>query len=466
MSRIFTFAIFAVAALLLGSARPASADDVAASRFADRLHFFRFEESYADVGEQDRATDWFAAYKKIPLGHEAAFLTLGGDYRYRLESFANPQFGLLGLPDYTHHLNRFMVHADIHAAPALRAFVQFSAFDETGHPFAAGPFDQSEPDVQQAFLDLGAGPARLRIGRQELVLGSGKLTDIREGPNQRQSFDAVRATVRSSEGPFADVFYAQDVIPREEAFSDTSAGATKFWGAYGAKIASPWSGASLDTYYFGLHRPNAIYEAGVGSEERHSIGSRLYGTSGQFSYEYEGIYQFGRFDALDIEAWGVRTEHHYTLKGAPWSPRFGIIANATSGDGNGSDGRLGTFDALFPNPAYTTDASLFRPRNFYELHPVVSFDVAANVSLVLEANFLWRMQTTDAVYAVPGFALAPSRSSDASYIGAIFDVIATWRVSPFVTLQASYVHAAAGDVIDDAGGRDVDFALVQSMIKF
>lgn len=436
------------------------------SPLAERLQFFRFAEDYSDLTDEQLAKDWFGGIKKIRLAGEDVYLTLGGDYRYRFESFENAAFGLGPADDFEQHLNRMMVHADLHVSDQFRAFVQMSAFSESGHPLGPGPFDQSDLDIQQAFVDIGSKAATIRIGRQEIVLGSGKLTDIREGPNQRQSFDGVRATLKPYGNASLDLVYARDVLPDRGAFGDRSEDGTRFWGAYGSNIGSPWQSASIDAYYIGIDRPDGLYQAGIANESRHSLGTRILGTSGPSSYEYEGIYQFGDFGGLDIAAWGIRTEHYYTFKSLPFTPRVGLIANVTSGDDDPTDGSLGTFDALFPNPAYTTDAAIFRPRNFYELHPVVSLDMTPSFNLLFEANVLWRVETNDAVYAVPGFPLVPGPVSDNRYIGTLFDVIATWRVSPHLTVQASYVHAAAGDVIKDAGGDDIDFALVQSMLKF
>ena len=456
-----------VALLALVAARsPPSAAQEVYSAYAERMSFFRFDENYSDVTPQDRAGDWFAALKKIPIAGEENFLSLGGDYRYRFEHFENAMFGLVPVADYHQHLNRFMLHSDLHLTSAFRAFIQVSAFAEDGRPGGPGPFDESAPDIQQAFVDIGDSNALLRVGRQEIVLGSGKLTDIREGPNQRQAFDAARLMFGFSGGIKFDAFYARDVEPDPGAFSDSSNDAAQFWGVYGSKLARPWEGAALDGYYFGVDRHGGLYEAGVADEERHSLGLRLVGGTGAFSYEYEGIYQFGSFGDLSISAWGVRTEHFYQWKNAPLAPRVGLIANMTSGDDDASDRTLGTFDALFPNPAYTTDASIFRPRNFYEIHPVLSLDLGQGLSLLLEANFLWRVETADAVYAVPGFALVPGSAGGERYIGAVFDAIVTWRASPFVTIQGSYVHAAAGDAVTAAEGRDIDFLLFQTMVKF
>jgi hypothetical protein len=458
-----------IAAIVLGLSVDAANADLdwgLYSPYAERLHFFRFLEDYTDITQEDRAQDWFASIKKVPLDQDNSYLTFGGDYRYRYEYFQDALFGLLPGDDFELHLNRFMLHGDIHFGDHFRAFVQLSTFTESGRPFDPAPFDESDPDVQQAFFDIGSNGSYLRLGRQELVLGSGLLSDVREGPNQRQSFDAARLSLAVGAEARLDAFYAKDVLPITGAFEDTSRSGTEFWGVYGSNVAEQWAATGLDVYYFGIDRPAGIYDVGVARERRHSLGTRVMGALGAFSYEYEGIYQFGRFGALDIHAWGVRTEHYYTLSELPFTPRVGLIANATSGDSDPSDGTLGTFDALFPNPSYTTDASIFRPRNFYELHPVISVDVTDNFNLLLEANFLWRVRKSDAVYAVPGFPLVPGAASNERFIGAIFDVIGTWRISPHLTLQGTYVHAVAGDVIKDAGGQDVDFLLFQSVFKF
>lgn len=457
-----------VIAIVAGVSLPRAsvADEAVSDRIADRLSFFRFAEDYSDLTAADRERDALARIKKIPLGREDIYLTLGADYRLRYETNSSALFGLVPNADFDQVLNRMMAHADLHVGSAFRGFVQVSGFAEDGRPGGPGPFDLSDPDIQQAFVDIGAKGTQIRIGRHELVLGSGKLTDIREGPNQRQSFDGVRLMLDLAGPGSIDAFAVADVLPSAEAFRDSSEDGTRFWGLYGTKIAEPWAGAGLDLYYFGIDRKDAIYDVGVADERRHSFGSRLTGARGSFAYEYEAIYQTGSFADLDINAWGVRTEHYFTFGDWMGSPKVGLIANATSGDRDGTDGSLGTFDALFPNPAYTTDASIFRPRNLYELHPVVSFNIAQNVNVLLEANVLWRVETGDAVYAVPGFSLVSGAASDERYIGTVFDAIVTWTPSPIVTVQGSYVHATAGDAIKDVGGEDIDFVLLQTMLKF
>ena len=79
----------------------------------------------------------------------------------------------------------------------FRFFGQIKSGVELGR--AGGPrgADEDKLDLHQAFVDIrawthGKDGLTLRIGRQELSLGSSRLVSFREGPNVRQSFDGLR----------------------------------------------------------------------------------------------------------------------------------------------------------------------------------------------------------------------------------------------------------------------------------
>jgi len=58
------------------------------------------------------------------------------------------------------------------------------------------PFDEKKLDFQAAFLELSTtvqdSSLKFLVGRQELEYGSGRLIDVREGPNVRMSFTGFR----------------------------------------------------------------------------------------------------------------------------------------------------------------------------------------------------------------------------------------------------------------------------------
>jgi len=460
--------------LLPGSAWRAWADsqapDGAPKTLGERLSFFRWLEDYSDIPEEQLEGSGLARLKRIPLTTDQLYpyLSLGGNYRFRYEHSSNQVFGLFGPEASDVGLHRFLLHGDLQLQPAVRFFVQLGGYVESGRPGGPRSTDESNPDFQQAFVDLKIAPVQLRLGRQEIMVGSGLLTDIREGPNQRLSFDAARATVflGPKGGAAVDVFFGQEVIPEQDAFRDNPSKGARLWGVYGARLMPLGQRASLDLFYLGLDRRDSVYEQGTGDELRHTLGVWLNGAYGAWAYESGGLFQFGSFAGQDIRAWSFLMAHYYTFATLPWQPRLGLRANVGSGDGNPKDRLLSTFDPLFPNPSYLTEAALYHPRNLYELHPVLNLAPYKTVKVSLGFNWLWRFSRDDAVYTLPGVPLVPSQVSRAKYTGSLFDLIVQWVPTPYLLLQLSYVHASAGDALRDAGGSATDFLMTSIETRF
>ena len=48
-----------------------------------------------------------------------------------------------------------------------------------------------------------------------------------------------------------------------------------------------------DVYYLGLAKENSVYASGKAMQHRHSLGLRLFGESGAWDWDAEGVVQFG-----------------------------------------------------------------------------------------------------------------------------------------------------------------------------
>src|SRR5690606_39755563 len=116
-------------------------------------------------------------------------ISFGGSWRFQSESFINGEFEQNGSQDNIWYLNRFLAHAH------LKVGGNFEIFTELGSSFATGkddisPIDIDEIYVNQLFARYKFTPCLdIAAGRQHLRLGSGRLIDIREGPNVRRLFD-------------------------------------------------------------------------------------------------------------------------------------------------------------------------------------------------------------------------------------------------------------------------------------
>src|SRR6185436_9161655 len=136
------------------------------------------------------------------------------------------------------------------------------------------PVDENQLDLHQAFAYVvfslqHSQTLTLRLGRRELLYGSQRLVGVRDGPNNRQSFDAARLIYTHS-GWKADVFFSHFVQSKQKIFDDGFKQNTEFWGTYLVKNKVPFFN-NIDLYYFGLKRKSAKFDDGAGRELRHSI---------------------------------------------------------------------------------------------------------------------------------------------------------------------------------------------------
>jgi len=393
-------------------------------------------------------------------------LSLGGELRERIEVVRNPDFGLDQRRDHV-FLHRAMLHGDLRAGEHVRAFVQLGAFSYSGREGQRAPFDLDRLDLVQGFVDLSAeiagGRATLRGGRQEMILGSSRLVGIRESPNVRRAFDGSRV-FWTRDSLRIDSFYLRPVRIAPGVFDDSTDRAERLWGV---NAATPVVGPMhANIYYLGFERDRGRFTAGVAREMRHSLGLRLFGRSGGFDWDWEAVYQFGTFGADRIRAWTVATDTGFAFEHVPWRPRIGVKADIASGDRNPADGRLGTFNALYPKLPYFSEASLIAPANIIDLHPSVSWAPGRNVSLEFGWNWQWRASERDAVYSPPLLPIAGTAEAKGRRIGNQAILGIEWKATPQLTLASQYVHFERGEVLRQVGGQNVDFVYVSAALKF
>src|SRR5687768_3920495 len=171
----------------------------------------RFDEDWGQVCDEVRPKCW-----RI---HEAPTLTLGAEARIRAQHYGPDNFGI-GRGSDSHVLFRGLAHGDLRVGKHVQAFVQFGVYDEAGR--AGGPVstDQSSPDLQQGFLAWSGDMFSLRVGRQEMTLGTSRLVSVREGPNIRLAFDGIRTSW--GHGPHRiDGFAFRPVLNKPGAFDDS-----------------------------------------------------------------------------------------------------------------------------------------------------------------------------------------------------------------------------------------------------
>ena len=102
----------------------------------------RYDEdvSYLDGPEGSYEPDFFNPIKNVHLGPDWR-LSLGGEFRFRLEAETNKGFGAAEPAQDSFALYRFLIHADLKYRDLFRVFVQaISAFDDSRYRSMGGSF--------------------------------------------------------------------------------------------------------------------------------------------------------------------------------------------------------------------------------------------------------------------------------------------------------------------------------------
>jgi hypothetical protein len=180
------------------------------------------------------------------------------------------------------------------------------------------PIDEKKLDLQAAFLELSTAGThnwiKIRAGRQELEYGSGRLVDVREGPNVRFSFDGFKVMAKINSWRI-DGFARRPDVDKPGFFDNVPNHEIGFWGVYAPRPLSRTM--SLDVYYLGLNRKHETFQRGTAQEVRHSVGARvsrpIATERSGWDFDYEALWQFGSFGSAKIRAWTMATENGFGL---------------------------------------------------------------------------------------------------------------------------------------------------------
>src|SRR5271170_5064636 len=270
-------------------------------------NLLRENDDWSFLADPSLRSDFWDPIKYIPLGCVTCYVSFGGEIREAFEQVGNDNWGK---QRYTNAflLQRYMLHSDWHLGENFRIFVQLKSGLEDFRAGGPRPIDEKRLDFEAAFLEIGnthkKNWAVLRIGRQELNYGSGRLVSVREGPNVRQSFDGLK--IRSKVGAWnVDAWAVRPDLDKFGFFDNVPDHTTAFWGVYATRPLR--GGVSYDLYYLGLDRKNATFERGTATELRHSLGGRLWRPIAKkepgLDFDYEGVVQLGTFGSDDVRAW-------------------------------------------------------------------------------------------------------------------------------------------------------------------
>jgi hypothetical protein len=446
-----------------------------------------------DVPQEDRRA--LDRLKYLPLNTDGSiFLTFSFDGIAGLEYFDNESFGDNPGDDVSWHFQA-NPHLGLTVGERFRLYGALKFGDVVDERFPVLTFEDDGPDIHQAFAELSFGDAFgldtkdmfVRVGRQELHYGGGRLISIRKGVNVRQDFDAVLARGRFG-STVGDVFYARPVQDENGAFNNSRDDSQLVWGLYTSTAlgqALPSAGeflgrSHLDLFYMGFERDASIYTfqpAPLG-EERHTVGARFWtggAPSDGFNLEVVAAYQFGEVDGLivdgasrdaDISAGFAAGVISYGFSEAPWSPIAELRLGYSSGDDAPFDDTLTSFRAPFPPGRYFGESNPLGPGNIAGLGPAIIVSPLDALTVTARYEAFWRVSDEEGIHFPSQVPLRGSTGDD-RFVGQEIALIADYALNDALTVNfTAAVFDAGGFLEDNPPGEDIGYAQLKLIASF
>lgn len=419
----------------------------------------RAEEDYLPLLRNDSLRNANLLNRLKAIGLNPArdlFISLGGEFRPRSEVKRNGEWE--SEADESFYSHRVMLHSSFQFKDRVMVFGQLHhaliTDDES--------YTQSDQlDVHQLFFQTkifsGRGKSLFfRGGRQEILLGTGRLVSIRDGPNVRRSFDMGRLIFSNQRNNSLQLFVGREVKVPTDVFDNSSRGEPFLWGIH-TSLQTPKILGATDLYIIGYHSNRNTYNQGEGEEIRHTIGMRRWGSLGsRFRYNTEIDYQFGSFADGSISAWAIEGDWHYLLPGKI-AKDFGLKVDYFSGDRSTNDSRLGTFNPMYNNPGYFGLITQVSAMNLFDIHPSAKISISENISVTAEADFYWRAQRDDGVYNGGRSLIRESGDDLARSLGYQAGAKLDIDFSRHVTLSTETYYFVAGKFIEQTGQSENTF---------
>jgi hypothetical protein len=425
----------------------------------------RFNEDYTYL-ENDTIRNWYTKTKFTKLNKNTTnYLSQGGEVRYQYQHFTNEDWGDIPVKSYNSFYTRFLYHSDFYFSKYFRLFNQLNSTFAAGRVTSNRPIDQNVLDIQQIFFDVNpVDRTTLRFGRQELLYGSQRLIAVREGPNNRQSYDAAKIYWKKNNLQ-VDAFYAHPVRVQQGVFDDKFNEQEKLWSTYAVLNNVPQI-SNIDLYYIGYYNQNKKYNSGAGEEIRHSIGTRIRRKTKTWNYDFEALYQFGTWGNQYINAYTTSLDMNYTFNKVKTGPTIGVKTELISGDKSKIDNQLNSFNPLLPRGAYFGLAALIGPSNLLDFHPNFSFRPFKNLEISSDYDVFWRYSLNDGIYG-PNVVLIFDDKSSNRFIGHQLGLAIEYQPNSFIKLSPEAMWFYPSQYLKDVSpGRQVFFAAFTAQLKF
>jgi len=348
----------------------------------------------------------------------------------------------------------------------VSAFIELDSWDVWGEDFRsnyvtgadARGVSNDDVEVYQAYIEANemfGYPLRLRVGRQELSLGSEWLVGVNDNSSlfRGLSFDAVTLNYATDMASVTAIW-----AKLAETFSDFSDDDADLYALYGSYLGL--EDIVIDAYWMFVRDEVAV----IGTQaDLHTIGLRGAGTYGAFDFEAEVAYQFGEVEFpdtgwwfwrqdndVDFSEWGGNLEVGYTFD-MNYQPRV-YLGFAYLGGGDLTDNTFWPWDEpdlempfnrLFSNWEYSEFLANTDLSNVLIYRLGGSMMPTESIALGLDLSYF------DVDEEAPDWGWWPFRQNADGNLGIETNLHAEYHYSEDLAFRVGWAHFFSDDGVED-----------------
>lgn len=430
----------------------------------------RWQEDWSVLANPKVPHEMLDSLKYIPLSayDPQTYLSLGMNVRERYELNNAVAFGIgpMAVPQ-SYVISRLEAHADLRIANQVQIFMQLQNDNAPGKTIIT-PVDKDRLDLEMAFIALvepvAQGTLKLRAGRQQMAFDMQRFISVRDGPNVRQSYDALWGDYEIGKWRF--IAFASHPVQAQDkrCFDDYSSRALTYGGfRIERKIADF---GKLSSYLSRYTNDNAVFPSAAGSERRNILDMRFVGKMNSFDFDLEMMGQLGNIANKSIRAWGLGSVSGYTFSNISWQPRLGLQLDAASGSKSQNSHVLGTFNPLFPNGIYINLSGYTGYTNFIHLKPSLTLKPYPSLSTLFAVAAQWRQSIGDAVYTQPYTPILPTIGYGGRYTGNYLQTRIDWQMTTHIHNALEFVHFNVANALRKLHGHNSNYLGVETKFSW
>ena len=343
-------------------------------------------------------------------------ISFSGEFRSRWEGGVGKDFAATPRDSYV--LTRTRLGFGFAPTSWLRFFAQAQDaramfYKVTPSTTVADPFDWRQGWVE---IGMAEGNGVRRVGRQDMVVGSGRLISSGDWSNVTKTFNVARGAITQS-GFKMDLF-AGTVVQCDSTRMDRGKPGEHFYGSY-VTLNKILPGASFEPFAFMKTALNVKSKDGkTGDTDTFYVGGRLIGKApGAIDYSVEAVKEAGMYADDAIDAFGFIGGGGWTVPAAPWSIHLTSDYTFASGDSGVADGHHQNFDYLYGPQTVNSLTGQFGWKNIKDWSAGGDFKPLKKLTVKLLFRDYWLANVKDSLYNSSGAKTVTNAKATSAHVG-------------------------------------------------